>query len=111
MVIEGLLLMSPGPPRRQPDGRRGEAAARTAAAGEGKPRTKAGAGSPKGNTGRRAAGCGPTVPSQEGLEKEMGMVPPAKEEEANLPVIGPSKTSVRPFPAGTARLDRAPDFV
>ena len=64
--------MSPGPPRRQPDERRGEAAARTAGEAEGKPRTKAGAGSPKGNTGRRAAGCGPSLPSQEGLEEGDG---------------------------------------
>ena len=32
-------------------------------------RTKAGAGSPKGNTGLEAAGCGRPLPSQEGLER------------------------------------------
>jgi len=39
-----------------------EAAERTGGEAEGEPRTEAGAGSPKGNTGGRAAGCGSPPP-------------------------------------------------
>jgi hypothetical protein len=49
-------------------------------------RTKAGAGSPKGNTGLEANGCAPPMPSQEGLDREMGPVwrQPRTEEMARM---------------------------
>ena len=51
-----------------------QVAARTGGAAEGEPRPKAGAGSPQGNTGRRAAGCAQPRTRHQGLKKEMGVV-------------------------------------
>src|SRR5258705_5190736 len=50
-VIGSLLLMSPGPPRRQPEEKRGEAAARTAGEAAGEPKDQGRRGQPEGQHG------------------------------------------------------------
>ena len=84
---------------------------------EGNPRTEAGAGSPKGNTGREAAGCGPKLPSQEGLKQETEMVLAGLEETDSTDQPSAHRRCQRPLPRrvrrapGLERLDRTKGFV
>ena len=74
---------------------------------EGNPRTEAGAGSPKGNTGREAAGCGPKLPSQEGLKQETEMVLAGLEETDSTDQPSAHRRCQRALPR---RVRRAPGW-
>jgi hypothetical protein len=72
LVISNLLFCRRDHPVDSPEKGAGEAAERTEGEAQGEPRPEAGAGSPKGNTGRRVRGLRTAGAATGGLKKEMG---------------------------------------